>query len=410
MKYAKLALAFALGLLIATNVAAQESPTMPIKFPATTVSAEEGQYVLCPPRLWVDKAVKNGTGRQTFIWYTAVMQKPGSNSSTVKTLAGNIEEIPNPLIIPIRRGEKVQPGDVVLTWWQSGSGMQRAIVVGGTDTRPLVRYLDLSYESPSKAAQKDHQLEPDSFQKLTSTWQPGTAVMVAKNKQHKHARLLAVADGQVMILSSTGGVEVHPKSTVKPLPIKLAVKTGDKIFAPVFGTMKEVEVLRVDSQIGRVFTKFKFGGKDKEKAIAFGNLASSLGGTQKATSSIKLKNNQKPTQTQDLYRNGNRYAQITAKGEVWIEGSKVGSIEPDGEIWVQGNKAGDLTDDGEVWKSGDKIGDITSKGEVWLNGEKVGDIEKDGTVWIDGNADGSFEGGSPRHAAIVFFFGFFEGD
>ena len=113
------------------------------------------------------------------------------------------------------------------------------------------------------------------------------------------------------------------------------------------------------------------------------------------------------TTTQVLSTGGSKFCEITADGEVWINGDKQGSIEANGEIWVAGDKEGSLESNGEVWKAGNKIGDVTSDLEVWFEGDNVGEIESDGTVWRNGNAVGSTQGGNPKRAAIVFFFGFF---
>ena len=112
--------------------------------------------------------------------------------------------------------------------------------------------------------------------------------------------------------------------------------------------------------------------------------------------------------TQTLSRSGSDFCQITSDGEVWIDGDKQGSIEPNGQIWIAGNREGSIETNGEVWKAGNKIGDVTSELEIWFDGNLVGEIESDGTVWRNGDAIGSTKGGNPRHAAIVFFYGFFE--
>ena len=127
-----------------------------------------------------------------------------------------------------------------------------------------------------------------------------------------------------------------------------------------------------------------------------------------ATTPQAQKGSKMSSQTQTLHRGGSKFCEITADGEVWINGNKQGSIEANGEIWVAGGKEGSIESNGEVWKAGNKIGDVTSDLEVWLEGNKVGEIESDGTVWHNGDSVGSTEGGDPRHAAIVFFFSFFE--
>lgn len=111
--------------------------------------------------------------------------------------------------------------------------------------------------------------------------------------------------------------------------------------------------------------------------------------------------------TQILSTGDSKFCEITSDGEIWINGVKEGSIEANGEIWVAGAKEGSIESNGEVWKAGNKIGDVTSDLEIWFEGNNVGEIESDGTVWRNGDAIGSTQGGDPKRAAVVFFFGFF---
>lgn len=126
-----------------------------------------------------------------------------------------------------------------------------------------------------------------------------------------------------------------------------------------------------------------------------------------APQSRKQKGKKKMGKSQELWKAGNEVGQITADGEVWIGGNKVGSIEANGDIWVEGNNEGKLTEKGEVWKAGSKVGEITDKGEVWKEGSEVGTVAK-GDVWFGSDRDGSYVGGKPEHAAIFFFYGFFD--
>lgn len=111
---------------------------------------------------------------------------------------------------------------------------------------------------------------------------------------------------------------------------------------------------------------------------------------------------------QVIEMDGEKVAEVTDDGEVWIQGVKAGELTSEGEVWVAGNKEGSITSEGEVWKSGEKIGDVTSDGEVWLDGNEVGTVEKDGTIWKGSDRAGHFKGGKRAQAALIIFFGFFE--
>lgn len=97
-------------------------------------STEPGQYVLCPSIQFYESAIEKGADKTTFIYYAAKMVKPEAEVSTVRNLAGRDFSLPNQLIIPIPNGRTASVGDILVSWRQSGSGIQRCIVVGGTKT------------------------------------------------------------------------------------------------------------------------------------------------------------------------------------------------------------------------------------------------------------------------------------
>ena len=77
------------------------------------------------------------------IWYTQEMVEPGEEMSEIKFMSEQ-KKVPNAYIVPIPAGQTAKKGDILLTWWQCGSGLQRAYVTDAADPKaPTVRYLDL---------------------------------------------------------------------------------------------------------------------------------------------------------------------------------------------------------------------------------------------------------------------------
>lgn len=264
--------------LVRSPLIGQEDETvkLPVEFPNIKLTVEQDQYVLCPPKLWIDQANEKGVDKQLFIYYTATMIDCGESHSRVKTLAGREEIIPNAMVIPIQAEESAEVGDIVLTWWQSGSGMNRAIVIGGSKTEPVVKYLDIAWDNPTGVAKEDHQLKPNSFHRLEDAWQPGTAIIVAGQAKFQYGQLLAVTEDLVMIKGQMGIIQVHPREKCTPIPITVDVSTGDQVYVPVFNTMTKATVDRVDKENGRVHVTYPFGGKDKQSAVPMGDVALEL--------------------------------------------------------------------------------------------------------------------------------------
>src|SRR5690606_30553504 len=145
----------------------QGDAKIPFDFPQVATTAPVGGYVLAPPRSWIDAALEKGADKQAFIYYGGWMRAPGPAASQIETLTQQSSVIPNALIVAIPKGKKAEPGQLVLTSWASGTGMQRAIVVpGGSPDSPKVRYLDMSLEHPTGWGERDDRLPRDAIMPL----------------------------------------------------------------------------------------------------------------------------------------------------------------------------------------------------------------------------------------------------
>ena len=259
----------------AAKAAASHAPgVVPFEYPiAAAPAAAAGDFVLTPSRAFIDRAFTRGGEKSTFIFYGSRMVLPGAAQSRVRQVSTEVD-IPNSLIIPIRRGEQAKPGDVVLTHWQSGSGMQRAIVVpGGTPTEPTVRYLDIALDNPSGAGKKVDQCKPGTFQILTAPWEVGTAVACAAGRNRKRYRIVHVAGDRLLGLGFAGRMRALGRAECVPLPVRPAVAPGATVAVPHVGSMREGVVTRVDASIGRVYVELESGGRTAELAVPFGDVA-----------------------------------------------------------------------------------------------------------------------------------------
>lgn len=246
-------------------------------FPKVGTTAKAGEYVLAPSYNWIKDAAEKGTETVSFIWYVQKMATPDRENSELQFLSER-RKVPNPYIIAIPPKQTAKKGDIVLTWWQTGSGMQRAIVVDDADpSRPIVRYLDITYDNPARSrdgsttiGKMDERLVADSFVKL-KTWDSGTTVAVQDGANQKFAKVIRVAGNSVLTLDGAGKLKVFPKQNCQPAPLTPAVNAGDRIKAPRYGqTFASATVSSVDLRNGRVVVRFD--GDNKDEAIAFGNI------------------------------------------------------------------------------------------------------------------------------------------
>ena len=246
-------------------------------FPAVETTAKAGEYVLVPSYNWIQDAVNNGVDKVTFIWYVQKMAAPDKENSEIQFMSER-KKVPNAYVVPIPPGQKAKNGDILLTWWQSGSGMERAIVVDDRDPiSPVVRYLDIDYDNPAKSSDKvttigkmDEKIVADSFVKIAKDFDPGTTVAVQDGANKKKLTVIRVAGDKVFGLGFAGKLLVAAKKDCTPVAITPNVKEGDRVSAPFVGTFKDGVVSKVDGKIGRVF--LKFDGMTDEKAIQFGDV------------------------------------------------------------------------------------------------------------------------------------------
>ena len=133
----------------AAQPAPAADPNAPLRFlfadfPASGTKAKPDEYVLCPPQKFIVEMSQGGGKKNPGTSYlTAKMVAPGATESEVKSLyTSGAYKVPNAYLVTIPYAQKAAVGDVVLTWWQSGSGMQRAIVTDASNpSEPTVRYL-----------------------------------------------------------------------------------------------------------------------------------------------------------------------------------------------------------------------------------------------------------------------------
>ena len=246
-------------------------------FPKVGTTAKAGDYVLAPSYNWIKDAAEKGTETVSFIWYVQKMATPDKENSELQFLQER-RKVPNAYIIAIPPKQSAKKGDIVLTWWQTGSGMQRAIVVDDADpARPIVRYLDIAYDNPAKSrdgsttiGKMDERLVPDSFMKL-KPWDSGTTVAVQDGANQKAAKVIQVSGDKVLIMESGGKLKVVSKKNCQPVPLVPNAREGERVKAPRYGTnFAAATVSSVDARNGRVFVRFD--GDSKDEAIAFGNI------------------------------------------------------------------------------------------------------------------------------------------
>ncbi len=262
----------------------KEIGIIPLDFPAVSTTAKVGEFVLAPGKKMIEKSWKDKAENRQFAYtfYNAKVIATGEKESELKSIIKS-NKIPNSLIIPIPAGQEAKLGDVILTWWQSGSGMQRAIVVDDTNPKePKVKYLDLDYNNPAKnkegvpIGQMVEQVKPNCFVVIKDKWEPGTSVAGLISGKYKHFQVIRVEGDKVLVKGWANVMSVLDKSACVAIPVKIDVKQGDIIQVPHISSYSEGKVTKVDNKAGRIWVEIEFAGKQKEIVVSMGDVIKSF--------------------------------------------------------------------------------------------------------------------------------------
>lgn len=253
------------------------SDPFPWDFPKeAAIKTEVGDFVLSPHSFY-ESSIEKGKDllKTAFIYYNAVVEEVGSTESKLKSVGKNYT-VPNSLIIPIPKGQTAKKGDIVLSWWQKGSGMQRAIVTDDSNpSEPKVAYLDLSYKDDGSGVANKHEhqeLKANSFFVLKDgEWAAGMPIRYKDKKDWKKGIILNVLDGKVLIMGFAGKMMAANQSDCRLLPLHQELKEGDEVYAlfvAAYGD-KTVKVIKVDQAIGRVWVENSFDDKKTDVLSVF---------------------------------------------------------------------------------------------------------------------------------------------
>jgi len=246
-------------------------------FPLDPITGNKGDYVLSPSKNWQEDGT-SGKENVTYIFYSQTLSETGPQFSNVDFMGEPAVSIPNYMIIPIKSGQTAKKGDIVLTWWQGGSGMMRAIVTDDKNpSQPTVCYLDLDWGSEKYPgfARKEETLKPNSFHVMTDVWEAGATVAAKDGDKYYNVTIVKVSGDNVLTIGFAGKMVVYPKSDCTPIALNPNVKKGDAVQAPwSSGSFVNTTVEKVDAKTGRVFCTDPYGGDPM--VVPFGDVTSGL--------------------------------------------------------------------------------------------------------------------------------------
>ncbi len=225
------------------------------------IKVHAGDYVLAPSKANYDTAMLRGIENTLFVFYPRKVLGE-TDTSVILEEYGDTSNIPFYLVIPMQRNKKVIAGDIVLTWWQKGTGMQRAIVLNkDSSARPVVYYIDNQYSLYSPATNVNYWIDtllPNSFLVIKDTLMPGRTVL-EKSKDFSNSYLIvSISDKKILGLSWSGNIKILDKKDCIFVPFKKNIKAGDSVEVPYIGMYSRGKVISKWPDIGKLKVKIFF--------------------------------------------------------------------------------------------------------------------------------------------------------
>jgi hypothetical protein len=240
-------------------------------FPNTALGAAVGQWAFAPNDARLKSAVEGAKHELGVLGYGVVEIKSVGETES-KVSSGSEFSVPNAFIVPIPKGQTVEPGDLVVAS-RYGNSLDRAIVTAGGAT-PKANFMNtMPYGKPNEAP-----LKPDQFFKLDgSELQPGSAVahpsLIGGNGWDLGI-VIRVAGDAVLVHGHMGAMKVWKKSDLRALPVKLDSKPGDSVYA-IWDSVHFMEgkVEKVDPKLGLFTLRFPSPFDKDPKMAPFGSVA-----------------------------------------------------------------------------------------------------------------------------------------
>ena len=215
-----------------------------------------GDYVLSPSKTNFDSLLEKGfSSENIFVYYPRKYVNKTTDYFFLKEFNDTVK-IPNSLVIPLPNNQKVSKGDIVLTWWQKGTGMQRALVLSDEPTfTPTVYYLDNQYYfyySNDDPLFWVDTLKANSFLKIEDKVMPGRTFSVKGEYLTSFYTIINFFGPKILGLSWAGDLQILNSNQCKLVPWDINFEIGDSVFVPYFGTYVEGVVKNTYKDIGQL--------------------------------------------------------------------------------------------------------------------------------------------------------------
>lgn len=245
---------FLFALFVSLFANAQEFNKFPWDFPQEMkTSLKEGQWYLTCKSGYESNAGKADLSKEILIYY----------SYQFKEMKDGLVDgvMPSSMCIPLPEKQKAKKGDILLTWWQRGSGMSHAVVVD--DSNPLTPKVNYLKNVGGE------ELKPNSFIVLKSGKMMSGAPVAYKGDHDKWrtGTVINIADGKVLIYAFGSKLKTAKLEDCKVIPLKPDYKVGDSVMSTFVDSFEDgYTVKEINLETGKVKVTDK-DGRERDKYL-----------------------------------------------------------------------------------------------------------------------------------------------
>ena len=201
--------------------------------PNIKLGVKAGEIVLVPKKNFLDEFFQK---KNNFFWfYPRKVDSIGKYSLFVWEIDSLIE-IPKAFVVAFSEKSKAKQGDFVFTWWQNGTGLQRAYVLKVLDNKKIViRYLDLDIFTLRNKSDIIDTIKERSFSLINSKYSPGASVRFDTDVGEKFYIILNHQDSSLVCRSSLGKIKFFKINEIKPNYVAKKLYVNQEVKVPFYG-------------------------------------------------------------------------------------------------------------------------------------------------------------------------------
>ncbi len=201
--------------------------------PEIQLFVHKGDTVLAPQKKFLEAFLE---GEKNFFWFQPRLVDSVGEFSVYVWEIDSLLEVPNAFVVAFPEYTEVRKGEYVFTWWQGGSGLQRAYVLDVLDSdNVVVRYLDLDIFTVGDGTSLIDTIRQGTFRVIRDNWDPGASVVLDSGGSQSFYVIINRNAERLVCRSSLGRIEFFGQKDVRPNGVYKDLTVNQSVTVPFYG-------------------------------------------------------------------------------------------------------------------------------------------------------------------------------